>query len=163
MAQTVKSLPAMQETQVHSLGPEYLLEKGMATHSSVLSWRIPWTEVEYSPWGHIDSDTTEWVTHIWRNYWTRTIPRKTVGSWITLFWDFLIVFILYYSWFTVLYYFQVYSKLIQFYICITYSYQSRKVEGNDKLGIGDWCFHTAIRKIINKGLHIAQGILLSIL
>ena len=40
----VKSLPAMQETQVQSLGQEDLLEKGMATHSSLLSWSIPWTE-----------------------------------------------------------------------------------------------------------------------
>ena len=44
MAQRVKSLPAMQETQVQSLGWEYPLEKGMATHSSILVWRIPWTE-----------------------------------------------------------------------------------------------------------------------
>ena len=44
MAQTVKNLPAMQETQVPSLGQEDLLEKGMATHSRILAWRIPWTE-----------------------------------------------------------------------------------------------------------------------
>ena len=44
MAQTVKNLPAMQETQVQSLGQEDPLEKGMATHSSILAWRIPWTE-----------------------------------------------------------------------------------------------------------------------
>ena len=40
----VKNLPAMQETWVHSLGGEDPLEKGMATHSSILAWRIPWTE-----------------------------------------------------------------------------------------------------------------------
>ena len=40
----VKNLPAMQNTQVPSLSWEDLLEKGMATHSSVLAWRIPWTE-----------------------------------------------------------------------------------------------------------------------
>ena len=44
VAQTGKKLPAMQETQVQSLGQEDLLEKGMATHSSILAWRIPWTE-----------------------------------------------------------------------------------------------------------------------
>ena len=44
MAQTVKNLPAMQETQVPSLGWKDLLEKGMATQSSLLNWRIPWTE-----------------------------------------------------------------------------------------------------------------------
>ena len=43
-AQTVKSLPAMQVTWVQSLGWEDLLEKGKATHSSILAWRIPWTE-----------------------------------------------------------------------------------------------------------------------
>ena len=42
--QMVKDVPAMQETQVQSLGQEDLLEKGMATHSSLLAWRIPWTE-----------------------------------------------------------------------------------------------------------------------
>ena len=44
MAQTVKNLPAMLKTQVQSLGQEDSLEKGMATHSSVLAWGIPWTE-----------------------------------------------------------------------------------------------------------------------
>ena len=44
MAQTVKNLPAMQETWVQSLVLEDPLEKKMATHSSVLAWRIPWTE-----------------------------------------------------------------------------------------------------------------------
>ena len=43
VAQMVKNLPAMQETQVQSLDWEALLEKGMATHSSILAWRIPWT------------------------------------------------------------------------------------------------------------------------
>jgi len=40
----VKNIPAMQETWVHSLGQEDPLEKGKATHSSALAWRIPWTE-----------------------------------------------------------------------------------------------------------------------
>ena len=44
MAQTVKRLPTMQETWVHSLSGEDLLEKEMATHSSILAWKIPWTE-----------------------------------------------------------------------------------------------------------------------
>ena len=43
MAQMVKNLPAVQETWVESLGREDPLENGMATHSSVLAWRIPWT------------------------------------------------------------------------------------------------------------------------
>ena len=44
VAQTVKNLPAMWETWVQSLGWEDPLEEGMATHSSILPWRIPWTE-----------------------------------------------------------------------------------------------------------------------
>ena len=44
MAQTVKHLPAIQETRVQSLGQEDPLEKEMATHSSILAWEIPWTE-----------------------------------------------------------------------------------------------------------------------
>ena len=51
----IKNLPAMQMTQVQSLGQKDPLEKGMAAHSSVLAWRIPWTEEPgglYCPWGH---------------------------------------------------------------------------------------------------------------
>ena len=44
MAQTVKRLLTMRETRVHSLGQEDLLKKGMATHSSILAWKIPRTE-----------------------------------------------------------------------------------------------------------------------
>ena len=44
MAQMVKCLPTMQETQVQVLGQEDPLEEGMETHSSILAWRIPWTE-----------------------------------------------------------------------------------------------------------------------
>ena len=61
MAQLVKSLPAMQETWVQSLGWEDPLEKEMATHSSILAWRIPWTEESggLESTGHKESDTTE--------------------------------------------------------------------------------------------------------
>ena len=53
--------PAMRETWFRSLGREDPLEKEMATHSSTLAWRVPWTEelVSYSPWGRKESDTTE--------------------------------------------------------------------------------------------------------
>ena len=44
VASMVKNLPTMQETWVQSLGREDLLEKGMATHSCILAWKIPWTE-----------------------------------------------------------------------------------------------------------------------
>ena len=55
----VKNPPAMQETQVQSLGWEDPLEKGMATHSSILAWRIPWTEEPSSPCGCKELDATE--------------------------------------------------------------------------------------------------------
>ena len=44
LSQKVKNLPAMQETQIRSRGFEDPMEKGMATHSSILAWRTPWTE-----------------------------------------------------------------------------------------------------------------------
>ena len=44
VAQMVKNLPAMQETKVWSLDQEDVMQKGMATHSSILAWWIPWTE-----------------------------------------------------------------------------------------------------------------------
>ena len=56
VAQMVKNLPAMQETQVQSLGQEDPLEKEMATHSSILAWRAT------IHGGHKESDTTEWLT-----------------------------------------------------------------------------------------------------
>ena len=49
IAQLVKNLPAMQETWVQSLGQEDPLEEGMATHSSILAWRNPWTEEPDEP------------------------------------------------------------------------------------------------------------------
>ena len=51
VVQTIKNLPAMQETQVQSLGWEDPLEEAMATHFSILAWRIPWTEEPDGPWG----------------------------------------------------------------------------------------------------------------
>ena len=64
VAQMVKNLPAMQETQVWSLGQEDPLEKEMATHSSILVWEIPWTEEPGKPqsMGHKELDKTEQLT-----------------------------------------------------------------------------------------------------
>ena len=60
IAQSVKNLPAMQETRVRFLGREDPLEKEMATHSSILAWRIPWTEEpgRLQSMGSQESDTT---------------------------------------------------------------------------------------------------------
>ena len=56
MAQMVKNPPAMQVSQIQSLGWEDPLEKGLVTHSSILAWRIPWIE---ETWGHKEWDMTE--------------------------------------------------------------------------------------------------------
>ena len=65
VAQWVKKLPAMQETQVQSLGWADPLEEGKATCSSILDWKIPWTEEPggYNPWGHKESDMTGVTEH----------------------------------------------------------------------------------------------------
>ena len=55
VAQTVKNLPAMQETRVRSLGWKDPLEKAMGTHSSILAWKVPWTNI----WDCKESDTTK--------------------------------------------------------------------------------------------------------
>ena len=66
VAEIVKNLPAMQETQVQSLGWEDPLEEGTTTHSSILAWRSPWMRSlsGYSPWSCKESDMIEQLTHI---------------------------------------------------------------------------------------------------
>ena len=64
MAQTVKHLPPMWEIRVQSLGREDLLEKEMATHSSILAWKIPWTE---EPWGRKELDILSDFTLVLRS------------------------------------------------------------------------------------------------
>ena len=59
VAQAVKNLPSMQETWVQSLGLEDLLEKEMATHSSILAWKIPWMEEP----GRLQSMESQRVRH----------------------------------------------------------------------------------------------------
>ena len=64
VAQMVKNLPTMQETWVQSLGQEDSLEEGMATHSSILAWKISWTEEPggLQPCIHREADSTERLT-----------------------------------------------------------------------------------------------------
>ena len=78
VAQMVKNPPAIQETQVWSLSQEDLLEKEMAIHSSILAWRIPWTEElgGYSPWG------SQRVGHDWA---TNTFTTQGLVLWNTVF------------------------------------------------------------------------------
>ena len=59
VAKRLKHLPAMRETQVQSLGREDPLEKEMATHSSILAWRIPWTEEP--GWATVHRVTKSWT------------------------------------------------------------------------------------------------------
>ena len=65
MAHTVKNLPAKQETRVQSLNREDALEKGMATHSRTLAWKILWTEEPgCSSWGHSQSQSQTTTKHV---------------------------------------------------------------------------------------------------
>ena len=60
----VKNLPSMQENRIQSQSQKDLLEKGMATNSCILAWRIPYSSLAvYSPWGHKESDMTEQYFH----------------------------------------------------------------------------------------------------
>ena len=70
VAQTVKNLPAVQETQVRSLDLEDPLEKGMATHSSILAWEVPWTEAWRAT---LQSMGSQSVSHDWAS---NTFPFK---------------------------------------------------------------------------------------
>ena len=73
VAQMVKNLPAKQESQVQSLGRQDPLEKGMATHSSILAWRIPWTE----ELGRLQSVGSQRVGHNWM---TNTFTHFNLGT-----------------------------------------------------------------------------------
>ena len=66
MAQTIKNLLEMWENRVQSLDQKDLMERGIATHSSILTWRIPRTEEPggLQSMGHKESDTTERLTHL---------------------------------------------------------------------------------------------------
>ena len=84
MAQRIKRLPAMQETWVLSLGWEDPLEKEMATHSSILAWRIPWTEEP----GGLQSTGLQRVGHDWANslreVWSATVHGVTKNqTWLS--------------------------------------------------------------------------------
>ena len=72
MAQTVKNLPAMQKTRVRSRGGEDPLEEGMATHSSILAWRILWTEEP----GGLQSMGSQRVGHVWVTDTTTTFYKR---------------------------------------------------------------------------------------
>ena len=80
VAHTVKSLPAMQETQVQSLSQEDPLEKEMATHSSIFAWKIPWMG---EPGGTVHGIAK---SRTWLSDWTTTIRKKWVVSmWVEMF------------------------------------------------------------------------------
>ena len=78
MAQWVKNLPVVQETQVLSLGREGLLEKGMATHSNILTWKIPWTEET----GGLQSKGLPRIGH----GWVTKQANKTTETYCLTFW-----------------------------------------------------------------------------
>ena len=74
MAQMVKHLPTIQETQVQFLGQEDLLEKEIATHSSILAWKIPWMEEP----GELHSMASQRVGHDWVTSLSLSIPGNEV-------------------------------------------------------------------------------------
>ena len=83
VAHMVTNLPSMWETWVQFLGQEDPLEKRMATHSSMLVWRIPWTEdPSGSPWSHKESDTTEQERERERCVYTHARVHTHVSYWI---------------------------------------------------------------------------------
>ena len=86
LAEKVRNLPAIQETQVQSLGKEYPLEEEMATHASILAWRIPWREVP----GRLQSMGSQRVRQDWEtntfifqemtNFTPCSLPRSSKGE-----------------------------------------------------------------------------------
>ena len=85
VARMVKNLPAVWETWVRSLGQEDPLEKGMATHSSILAWRIPWTEEP----GRLQSMGSQRVRHDWttnilssQNFSSLNMHAFLIPSWL---------------------------------------------------------------------------------
>ena len=93
VAQMIKNLTAMWETWVWSLGREDPVEMGMATHSSILAWRIPRVEEPGSPWGPKEADMTKWLTHSWYipekpspgHEWIQHFPKFSTAPIITVF------------------------------------------------------------------------------
>ena len=78
----VKNRPAVQETQVQSLGWEDPLEMGMATHSSILAWRIPWTEEP----GGLQSMGSKKIFHSFKQAW----HKHRTSSWCVCVWAFFL-------------------------------------------------------------------------
>ena len=106
VAQLVKNLPAVQGTRVQSLGWEDSLEKEMATHSSILAWKISWTEEP----GGLQSTGSQRVGHNW--------ATNTHTYIFILFFKYLLK----HSWCVIVWYFQIYSKVTQLYIQINFYY-----------------------------------------
>ena len=94
MAQVVKNLPTVWEVWVRSLGWEDPLEKGMATHSSILSWRAPWTEEP----GGLQSMESQRVGHNWATNTDTHISLVNVGYWGGKIKIFFTSFSFFFSW-----------------------------------------------------------------
>ena len=86
IALMIKNLPAMQKTQVRSLGWEDPLEKGMATHSSVLAGESHGQRslVGYSPWSCKESGTTEWLTPLLLKALIYTMPGMCLRNFLLI-------------------------------------------------------------------------------
>ena len=115
VAQTVKPLPTMGETQVWSLDQEDLLEKEMATHSSI-AWKIPWTEEPL----RLQSMGSQRVGHNWATSHS-LISLTKIFKWFKFI-------LLKCSWFTMLCYFLLYSKVIHTLIYLFFHYGLSSVQ-----------------------------------
>ena len=124
MAQRLKCLPAMRETWVQSMGQEDPLEKEMATHSSILAWRIPWTEEP----GGLQSTGSQRVRHD-----RATSLSLSLGCFI----DLLIVFIyfLYMQGRTLMGFLSFYMKIsLSKLLCLLHPLESRNVRTEGDIG-----------------------------
>ena len=156
-AQRVKNLPAIQETWVQSVGQEDPLEKGMATHSSILAWRIPWTEepggLGCSPWSSKKVDTTELLTHVSLTTLLTDLVSPSYVMYIQRFWgldvESLVAVFLVDGW--------VRSTLISWWEDYSEQYSgwagSIKITRFSKMAILERCFYWKRRRMGNPWIH----------
>ena len=124
MAQRLKCLPAMRETWVQSMGQEDPLEKEMATHSSILAWRIPWTEEP----GGLQSTGSQRVGHD-----RATSLSLSLGCFIDLF--IVFIYFLYMQGRTLMGFLSFYMKIsLSKLLCLLHPLESRNVRTEGDIG-----------------------------
>ena len=109
MAQTIKSLPAMQKTQLRSLGQEDPLEEEMTTHSNILAWETPWTEEP----GRLQSRGSHRVRH----NWSTDTHYEHIARRMCFFW-FLLIFYFFLMWTIFKVFVEFVTILLLFYLLV---------------------------------------------